>query len=73
MLPVWLPLEVYFSIGALLDDPNRVFICEIRKLDRKIEYRRIEEVDEDGLLGLLKQALDMLPYFKEHWKEIQAG
>lgn len=62
-----------FHFGGLLDDPQGIFICGTSKFSRKIEYRRVEEVDSKVVLGFLEQALEKFDYFKEHWKEIQAG
>lgn len=62
-----------FHFGGLLDDPHNIFICGASKFSRKIEYRRLEDVESEVVLGFLEQALDKLAYFKEHWKEIQAG
>ena len=60
-----------FHFGGLLDDPNKVFISGTSKFGRKIEYRRIEDVDKEVILDFLTQALGKYTYFKEHWKEIQ--
>jgi hypothetical protein len=62
-----------FHFGGLLDDPQGIFICGASKFIRKIEYRRVEEVESEVVLDFLEQALEKLAYFKEHWKEIQAG
>ncbi len=62
-----------FHFGGLLDDPQGIFICGTSKFSRKIEYRRVEEVESEVVLGFLGQALEKVAYFKEHWKEIQAG
>lgn len=62
-----------YHFGGLLDDPQGIFICGTSKFGRKIEYRRVDEVESEVILGFLEQALEKLDYFKEHWKEIQAG
>ena len=62
-----------FHFGGLLDDPQGIFICSTSKFSRKIEYRRVEEIESEVVLGFLEQALEKAAYFKEHWKEIQAG
>lgn len=60
-----------FHFGGLLDDPNKIFISGTSKFGRKIEYRRIEDVDKEVILDFLTQALGKYTYFKEHLKEIQ--
>lgn len=60
-----------FHFGGLLEDPNGIFISGASKFGRKLEYRRIEDIDKEIVLDFLRQALNKLPYFKEHWKEIQ--
>lgn len=62
-----------FHFGGLLEDPNHVFVTGNSKFSRKIEYRLIEDVDKDVILDFLGQAFNKLTYFKEHWREIQAG
>lgn len=62
-----------FHFGGLLNDPQGIFIRGASKFGRKIEYRRVDDVESEIILGFLEQALEKLAYFKGHWKEIQAG
>ena len=60
-----------FHFGGLLDDPKGVFKSGSSAFLRKIEYRKIEDVDQAVILDFLSQALNRLHYFKENWKETQ--
>ncbi len=59
-----------FHFGGLLDDPAGIFIAGNSAFLRKIEYQKVEEVDELIVLDFLSQALKRLEYFKTNWKEI---
>jgi hypothetical protein len=60
-----------FHFGGLLDDPKGVFKAGSSAFLRKIEYRKVEDIDEATVLDFLSQALKRLEYFKTNWKEIQ--
>jgi hypothetical protein len=62
-----------FHFGGLLEDSEGIFIAGSSKFARKIEYRRIDEVNEGVIRGFVKQAVDKLEYFKSNWREIQKG
>ncbi len=60
-----------FHFGGLLDDPKGVFKAGSSAFLRKIEYQKVEQIDEAIVLDFLSQALKRLEYFKANWKEIQ--
>ncbi len=62
-----------FHYGGLLDDPNKILISGESKFFRKLEYRRISDIDETALIDFIGQAVSKLDYFKDNWKNIQSG
>lgn len=63
-------VNLKFHFGNILDDKNKVFTPEDSKFIRKIEIASVEDIDDKAIKDLMDQAIQKLPYFKEHWKEI---
>jgi hypothetical protein len=61
-----------FHFGGLLVDPGKVFVTGASKFVRKIEYRSVDEIEENIILEFIHQAMDKLETFKANWREIQA-
>jgi hypothetical protein len=62
-----------FHYGGLLSDPGGIFKAGESKFLRKIEYKTVDEVDDRIVLDFIRQAVDKHQYFKENWRQIQAG
>lgn len=62
-----------FHFGGLLDDEKHLLVKGGSKFFRKIEIDSLHKIDEAAIKELLLQAIDNLPYFIEHWREIQGG
>ena len=59
-----------FHFGGLLRDPDGRFRVGSSKLGRRLDFASEAEVDEAVVRGFVDQAVERLPYFREHWKAL---
>jgi hypothetical protein len=65
--------NLYYHFGGLLEDPDQLFSVGSSKFGRWISFRTEKEINWKGIEILTKRAVEKLPFFKAHWKDIQAG
>jgi len=63
-------VSLIFHFGGLLYDEKRRLIAGTSKFLRKIEYDRLDSIDEKEIGSFIQRAVEKLPYFKENWKEL---
>ena len=63
-------VSLIFHFGGLLCDENNRLIAGTSKFLRKIEFDRLDRIDESEILTFIEQAIEKLPYFKDNWKEL---
>ena len=66
-------VNLYFHFGGLLEDPNHELSSGSSKFGRWIAFSNEKEFDSRVIEDFTKKAIEKLPYFKAHWKDIQAG
>lgn len=63
-------VSLVFHFGGLLCDEKNKLIAGTSKFLRKIEYDRLDSINEGEIKCFIQKAVEKLPYFKENWKEI---
>ncbi len=63
-------VSLTFHFGGLLCDEKNRLIAGTSKFLRKIEYDRLDDIDEAEINHFIQKAVEKLPYFKENWKEL---
>lgn len=63
-------VSLIFHFGGLLDDEGKRLIVGTSKFLRKIEYTRLDDINEEEINQFIRMAIDKLPYFKANWKQI---
>lgn len=66
-------VSLTFHFGGLLRDDQGSFSAGTSKFLRSLYFRSAEEIPEEAVRDFITQTLDKLPYFKQHWKEINQG
>lgn len=66
-------VNLYYHFGGLLDDPNNKLSSGSSKFGRWIAFSDEKDVDNKIIEDFTKKAIAKFPFFKAHWKEIQAG
>lgn len=64
---------VQFHFGGLLPDPDGRLIAGSSRFLRRLDFASADSVDTELVAGFVRSAVDRLPFFKAHWKEIQSG
>ncbi|MGE5613280.1 MAG: hypothetical protein ACM3XR_02645 [Bacillota bacterium] len=64
-------MGLVFYFGGLLEDEKHLLVKGGSKFLRKMEIDSLHKIDEAAIKELLHKAIDKLPYFIEHWKEIR--
>lgn len=64
---------LYYHFGGLLKDPNNKLSSGSSKFGRWIAFTNEKDIDRKVIEDFTKKAIEKLPFFKAHWKEIQAG
>jgi len=63
-------IGIVFHFGGLLEDKDQVFIKGESIFFRKLEFKRVEDIDSKTIENFIVQALSKLDYFKNNWKEL---
>ena len=63
-------VSLTFHFGGLLYDEKNRLISGTSKFLRKIEYDRLDSIDEEEIGNFIQKADEKPPYFKENWKEL---
>lgn len=63
-------VSLTFHFGGLLCDENNRLIAGTSKFLRKIEYERLDSIDEEEIKSFIQKAVEKLPYFKENWRDL---
>jgi hypothetical protein len=63
-------VSLIFHFGGLLSDERNRLIAGTSKFLRKIEYVKLDNIDEFEIKCFIQKAIEKLPYFKENWKEL---
>jgi hypothetical protein len=66
-------INLYYHFGGLLDDPSNKLSSGSSKFGRWIAFCTEKDIDIKVIEDFTKKAIEKLPFFKAHWKEIQAG
>lgn len=59
-----------FHFGRLLCDEQNRLVAGTSRYLRKLEYSSLDSIDEAEIEGFIQQAIEKLPYFKAHWREL---
>ena len=65
-------VALIFHFGGLLNDEENRLIAGTSRFLRKLEYDSLSSIDEEEIRAFIGQVIEKLPYFKEHWKELNA-
>ncbi len=66
-------VNLYYHFGGLLADPNHKLSSGSSKFGRWLAFANEKEIESKVIENFTKQAIEKLPFFKAHWKEIQSG
>lgn len=66
-------VNLYYHFGGLLEDPNKRLSSGSSRFGRWITFRNEKDVDRKVIEDFTNKAIEKLPFFKAHWKDIQAG
>lgn len=66
-------VNLYYHFGGLLEDPHHQLSSGSSKFGRWLTFSTEKAVESKVIENFTESAIKKLPFFKAHWKEIQAG
>ncbi|MHB1044007.1 MAG: DUF1801 domain-containing protein [Eubacteriales bacterium] len=63
-------VALVFHFGGLLNDEKNILIAGASRFLRKMEYERLDNINEVEIKCYIQLAIEKLPYFIENWKEL---
>lgn len=66
-------VNLYYHFGGLLDDPHHNLSSGSSKFGRWLVFSNVKEIEGKVIENFTKKAIEKLPFFKAHWRDIQAG